>query len=182
MDTRIGTGVRKGVVNGGSSVSLPVAGKNGVPATGVSAAVFNVTVTGDNVQLFATVYPGGTTRPGTSNLNFPKGFTGANLVTVPLGSDGTVRFYNNAGLGALRRRPRRLLRRRSRRSPVRRERLLHDDRTGSSTPAATGASGWNSQEYFPLSLTFGADVDPRIRGFVFTLTAGHRDSSAASCR
>ena len=46
MDTRLGTGVRKGVVNGGSSVSLPVAGHNGVPATGVSAAVFNVTVTG----------------------------------------------------------------------------------------------------------------------------------------
>ena len=97
MDTRTGTGVRKGVVKGGSSVSLPVAGHNGVPASGVSAAVFNVTVTGSTASSFATVYPGGTTRPDTSNLNFRTGFTGANLVTVPLGSNGAVRFYNNAG-------------------------------------------------------------------------------------
>lgn len=97
MDTRSGLGVRKGVVAGGTSVSLPVAGKNGVPATGVSAAVFNVTVTGATASSFGTVYPGGTTRPGTSNLNFGKGFTGANLVTVPLGANGAVNFFNGSG-------------------------------------------------------------------------------------
>ncbi len=140
----------------GQTVSLPVAGHNGVPATGVSAAVFNVTVTGATSSSFATVYPGGTARPATSNLNFPKGFTGANLVTVPLGSNGAVRL---------------LQQRRARRSssptssattPPRRRSPSPVATTSTppspnacSTPAPTGASSWTPRSTSPCRSTSG---------------------------
>ena len=175
MDTRLGTGVRKGVVNGGSSVSLPVAGHNGVPATGVSAAVFNVTVTGATASSYATVYPGGTTRPGTSNLNFRKGFTGANLVTVPLGANGAVRFYNNAGsvhfiadlVGYYSAAPT------FSQSGGNGFYTTAPNRVFDSRDPNLGFGKIGSAEYFPLSLTFGTAEDARIRGFVFTLTSAN---------
>ena len=36
-------------------------------------------------------------RPGVSSINFPAGWTGANLVTVPIGTGGGVTFYNYSG-------------------------------------------------------------------------------------
>jgi hypothetical protein len=97
MDTRNGTGVAKAPVGAGKTVSLQVAGVNGVPAAGVTAVVLNVTATGATANSIVTVYPDGETRPGTSNLNFTKGETIANLVVVPVGADGKVDFYNVAG-------------------------------------------------------------------------------------
>ena len=174
MDTRRGLGVRTGAVAGGTSVSLPVAGKNGVPLTGVSAAVFNVTLTGATASSYATVYPGGTTRPGTSNLNFGKGFTGANLVTVPLGKDGAVRFYNNAGtvhfiadlVGYYAAAP--TFSKSGGNdfyafSPVR----VFDSRTN-------GFGKLGSQEFLDLPISFGDPAfEARIRGFAVTLTAAN---------
>ncbi|MEJ3742271.1 choice-of-anchor D domain-containing protein [Actinomycetes bacterium KLBMP 9797] len=97
MDTRSGTGVRKGVVGQRGVVSLPATGRGGVPSTGVSAVVLNVTVTGPTAGSYLTVYPSGQARPTASNLNYPKGWTGANLVTVPVGAGGKVDFYNDIG-------------------------------------------------------------------------------------
>ncbi len=97
MDTRRGTGVRKGAVGPGQSVTLKVAGRSAVPATGTAAAVFNLTVTGSTRAGYVTAYPAGAARPTASSINFPAGWTGANLVTVPLGSNGSVTFFNNAG-------------------------------------------------------------------------------------
>ncbi len=96
MDTRNGTGVAKGPVGAGSSVSLQVAGVSGVPASGVTAVVMNVTVTGATAAGYLTVYPDGQPRPGTSSLNFVRGETIPNLVVVPV-VDGKVDFYNSAG-------------------------------------------------------------------------------------
>ncbi|MCX2184221.1 N-acetylmuramoyl-L-alanine amidase [Streptomyces sp. SKN60] len=42
------------------------------------------------------MYPYGTTRPNTSNLNVAAGQTVSNLVVVPV-VDGKVTLYNNAG-------------------------------------------------------------------------------------
>ncbi|MBK9476503.1 MAG: hypothetical protein IPL94_09785 [Tetrasphaera sp.] len=97
MDTRSGLGVRKGVVGPKGVVTLKVTGKNDIPTSGVSAAVFNVTVTGATASSFVTAYPAGATRPTASNINFPAGFTGSNLVTVPLGANGSASFFNNTG-------------------------------------------------------------------------------------
>lgn len=92
LDTRGGVGVRTGPVAAGTSVALPVLGRGGVPSTGVAAVVLNVTVTGPTGAGYLTVFPGATTQPGASNLNFVRGQTVPNLVLVPVGADGTVAF------------------------------------------------------------------------------------------
>src|ERR1700680_2661600 len=97
MDTGNGTGGVTGPVGAGATVSLQVAGKAGVPAAGVTAVVLNVTVTSPTASSFVSVYPDGTTRSAASNLDFAAGQTIANLVVVPVGSDGKVDFYNLAG-------------------------------------------------------------------------------------
>ncbi len=68
-----------------------------MPSSGVTAVVLNVTATNPTASSYVTVYPDGTTRPVASNLNFTAGETIPNLVTVPVGSDGAVDFYNDAG-------------------------------------------------------------------------------------
>lgn len=76
---------------------LPVAGAGGVPATGATAVVVNVTVVAPTGAGYLTVWPGGTDRPVVSSLNFTPGLTVANLVVVPLGADGTVSLFNGSG-------------------------------------------------------------------------------------
>ena len=95
LDTRNGTGAPAGVVPGGGSVVLPVTGVGGVPATGVGAVVLNVTVTQPDWDGSVVVYPTGEPKPLASNLNFPTGLTIPNLVTVKVGSGGTVTLANN---------------------------------------------------------------------------------------
>ncbi|MET9962549.1 N-acetylmuramoyl-L-alanine amidase [Streptomyces sp. NPDC006326] len=96
MDTRAGLGVPQAKVGAGGVVTLPVAGTNGIPATGVTAVVLNVTATNPTQPSFVSVYPSGTTRSSASNLNFTPGQTIPNLVVVPV-VDGKVSFFNNQG-------------------------------------------------------------------------------------
>lgn len=86
------------LVGAGKTISLQVTGRDGVPATGVTAVVLNVTATGPTASSYVTAYPDGQSRPAAgSNLNFTKGETIPNLVIVRVGSDGKVDLYNNAG-------------------------------------------------------------------------------------
>ncbi|AUG78739.1 hypothetical protein CFP65_3969 [Kitasatospora sp. MMS16-BH015] len=96
LDTRNGTGVARGKVGPGGTVALQVAGRGGVPATGVSAVVLNVTATNPTAPGYVTVYPHGKARPTASNLNFTAGKTVPNQVTVPV-VDGKVNLYNAFG-------------------------------------------------------------------------------------
>lgn len=68
----------------------------GVPLTGVTAVVLNVTVTNPTQDGHLIVQPHGVARPNVSNLNFLAGQTVSNLVVVPV-VDGRVTFYNNTG-------------------------------------------------------------------------------------
>jgi hypothetical protein len=97
LDTRNGTGAPQAPVGPGGTISLQVEGVAGVPASGVTAVVLNVTATDATASSYVTVYPDGTTRPTASNLNFTAGETIPNLVTVPVGADGAVDFYNHSG-------------------------------------------------------------------------------------
>ena len=96
MDTRSGTGVRKGPLGPGQTVTLNV-GAGGVPASGVSAVVLNVTVTGPTAPSYLTVFPADAKRPTASNLNFNPGQTVPNRVIVRVPAGGLVSFYNAAG-------------------------------------------------------------------------------------
>jgi len=70
-----------------------VGGQGGVPSAGVYAAVLNVTVTNPTTSGYIIAYPAGQGVPSTSNLNYVAGQTVANLVEVPVGSNGQVSFY-----------------------------------------------------------------------------------------
>ena len=94
LDTRNGSGTP---VAAGATVQIPVAGRGGVPASGVTAVVVNVIVTSPAVAGYVTAYPDGVTRPATSNLNFVGGQTVPNLVVVPVGADGMVDLFNGSG-------------------------------------------------------------------------------------
>ncbi|MFB9438462.1 FlgD immunoglobulin-like domain containing protein [Streptomyces showdoensis] len=96
MDTRSGIGVPKAKLGADRTVSLTVAGQGGVPATGVTAVVLNVTATNPTASTFVSAYPYGTTRTSASNLNVVAGQTVPNLVVVPV-RDGKVTFYNRNG-------------------------------------------------------------------------------------
>src|SRR4029077_114107 len=69
----------------------------GVPSSGVSAVVMNVTVTNPNAASFLTTWPGGQGQPTASNLNYTAGQTIANRVIVPVGANGQVNIYNAFG-------------------------------------------------------------------------------------
>lgn len=100
LDTRDGTGTGgvSGRIAPGGIVVLQVNGRNGLPATGVSAVVLNVTVTNPSgPDSFLTVYPSPSPRPLASNLNFKAGQTVANLVVARVGPTGAVTLYNNLG-------------------------------------------------------------------------------------
>ncbi|MBV8234574.1 MAG: hypothetical protein JO075_02620 [Acidimicrobiia bacterium] len=89
-------------VNGGGALGpnvarkVPVAGLGGVPPTGATAVVLNLTATQASTQTYLTVFPSGS-PPTASNLNVPAGRDAANLVTVQLASDGSVQLYNAQG-------------------------------------------------------------------------------------
>ncbi|MET9619880.1 MULTISPECIES: protease pro-enzyme activation domain-containing protein [unclassified Streptomyces] len=98
LDTRYAIG-RAGTapVGANGTVKLKVAGAGGVPATGVTSVVMNITATAPSASGFLTAYPSGTTRPSSSNINWLKGQTIPNLVTVPVGKDGSVDLFNAGG-------------------------------------------------------------------------------------
>src|SRR5207245_2703186 len=81
-------------VGSGQSIDVQVTGVGGVPATGVAAAILNVTVTQPTANGYLTVYPAGSGRPLASNLNFVAGQTVPNLVEVALGTGGKVSAFN----------------------------------------------------------------------------------------
>lgn len=97
LDTREGNGAPPGKVAAGGTVDLQVTGRGGVPASGVSAVVLNVTVTEPTALSFLTAWPAGEVRPVASNLNFSAGQTVPNLVVVKVGAGGKVSLYNYAG-------------------------------------------------------------------------------------
>jgi len=103
LDTRAGGATVDGQFAGGSQVgpasilNLTVLGRGGVPETGVGAVAVNITATQPCASSYLTAYPGGASRPTASNLNFSAGQTIANMVIVPVGSNGQISLYNEAG-------------------------------------------------------------------------------------
>lgn len=84
----------------GSLIDLQITGRGGVPASGVSSVVLNLTVTDSDGAGWAQVIPsgGGAAAGSSSNLNFNgPADTVANLVMVPIGADGRIQVYLSVG-------------------------------------------------------------------------------------
>jgi hypothetical protein len=98
LDTRTGTGgVPVASLGPASTLDVQIAGRGGVPASGVSAVVLNATVTNTTTPGYLVVYGRGVARPLASNLNWTAGQTVPNLVEVPVGPDGKVTVFNSQG-------------------------------------------------------------------------------------
>ena len=75
-----------------------LAGAGGVNATTAGAVVMNMTIANPTQVGYLTVFPTGTVRPQVSSINFTQWQDIPNLVTVKLGTGGSVNLYNmNAG-------------------------------------------------------------------------------------
>ena len=82
----------------GGTVDVMAAGKGGVPATGVSAVVVNVTATEASGAGFVTGYAAGTTRPTTANLNVERvDQTIGNLAILPVDATGAFTLFSQSG-------------------------------------------------------------------------------------
>jgi hypothetical protein len=98
MDTRRPLGPSPVALGPGTTANLDVTGVGGVPASGVSAVIVNLTATETTSEGFLTVYPQGGTVPVVSNLNFVAGATRANLVTVGINTaNGQISIFNAFG-------------------------------------------------------------------------------------
>ena len=93
LDTRTSTGP----VGAGGSTSVQVTGIAGVPISGVTAVVLNVTAVFPTRSTFVTAYPNGQARPLASNLNPAAGSITPNLVVVKVGDLGKINLYNETG-------------------------------------------------------------------------------------
>ncbi|HYN70883.1 MAG TPA: fibronectin type III domain-containing protein, partial [Nakamurella sp.] len=85
-----------GAVRALGSVEVHVTGQGGIPGTGVAAAVLTVTAVAPTADGYLTVWPAGTTRTDTSNLNFVAGQNIPNTVIVPVGDTGAVGIFNGS--------------------------------------------------------------------------------------
>jgi hypothetical protein len=94
LDTRSGAGGVSGSTWG--TVQVQAAGRVGLPATGLTSVVMNVTVTQPASAGFLTVWPSGSPRPNASNLNFASGQTVPNLVIAKLGPGGAIAYNSSA--------------------------------------------------------------------------------------
>ncbi len=86
------------MVGDGSTISVELAGRHGIPTSEASVAAINVTAISVNGPGHITVYPHGEGRPLASSLNLNGvGDVRSNLVFAPIGADGRVDFYAFAG-------------------------------------------------------------------------------------
>jgi subtilisin family serine protease len=165
LDSRTGQGGVAGRLGTDQPFALQVAGRGGVPATGVSAVALNVTVTGPLEAGHLAVYPADAPRPVASNLNYIAGQTVANAVVTGVSAGGQVRLLAAGGapfavvdvVGYFSAEPGG-----SRFTPVRPDRLL-DTRT------SLGRLGDGAP--VPLQVTGRAGVPRSATGVVLNVTA-----------
>ncbi|MGN6753333.1 MAG: CHAP domain-containing protein, partial [Intrasporangium sp.] len=96
LDTRTGLGAVKAVVPAGGAVTLQVAGRAGLPGTGVGAVLVNVNAMAPAAAGYLTVHASGTPQPGSRELSYGAGGTVTKLVLARVGTDGKIRIYTSA--------------------------------------------------------------------------------------
>jgi len=84
-------------IGAGGTDNIQVTGLAGVPSTGVSSVVVNVTAVNATAPSFFTVFATGSTQPGTSNENWAAGEVLSAKVIAPVGTNGQISIYNHSG-------------------------------------------------------------------------------------
>jgi len=91
------TGAGSGPLTSGAKRVVTVDGFGGLPGSGVTAVVVNVTAIAPTSGTFLTLYPDGGSVPATSNLNPQAGAIVANLVEVAVSTAGKIDVFNALG-------------------------------------------------------------------------------------
>ena len=94
LDTRIGLGL-PGAFTNRQTRRLDLTPYVGTAP--IDAVVLNLTATGTTATGYVTAFPGSTTTPATSSLNYTAGADAANLVMVQVGASNTVDLLNVGG-------------------------------------------------------------------------------------
>jgi hypothetical protein len=81
----------------GQIENVTVTGVGGIPSSGVSAVVLNLTAIDPTHAGYLTVFPTGATKAVVSTVDFNEGETVANRVIVKVGSNGQISIYNFLG-------------------------------------------------------------------------------------
>jgi len=97
LDSRTATGGWSGALPAGDAASRPLSVTQGAVASTATNVVLTVTATQGTANSFLTAWPTGGARPTASFVNFARGQTIANTVTVPVGANGTISLFNAAG-------------------------------------------------------------------------------------
>ena len=84
-------------VEPGVDLQVPILGVSGIPLTGVTAVSLNLTAVGPTAEGYVTVWPCGSTKPSTSNVNFVKNQIVPNAVISPVDSTGKVCIASSVG-------------------------------------------------------------------------------------
>ncbi len=84
-------------IGAGQTENVTVIGVGGIPTSGVSAVVLNLTAIGHTKSGYLTAYPTGTTKALVSTVNFNEAQTVPNRVIVKVGANGEISIYNNSG-------------------------------------------------------------------------------------
>ena len=92
VDTGSGPGAVR--LTAGGSISVQVAGSNGVPSNAVAVAV-TVTVTGASSSGYATLWPAGEAMPVASTINFGLEDTVSNGAMIRLGGNGRLSVFSS---------------------------------------------------------------------------------------
>jgi hypothetical protein len=90
--------VARVLVGGGQTVTVPVAGHAGVPASGAGTVALTAAVASSFGTGSVTVYPAGARRAGGPSLSWAGGGAASGLVVSALSSRGTVALHNSSFL------------------------------------------------------------------------------------
>jgi uncharacterized protein (DUF1501 family) len=97
LDTRLGVGAARAKLGPGQTVVVDLAGRGGIPGSGVKAVALNVTAAEPDRPSYLTVWPADRPRPATSNLNLTPGLVTPNMVITGVDGAGRIALYNEQG-------------------------------------------------------------------------------------
>ncbi|MFL6081495.1 MAG: hypothetical protein ACJ714_16305, partial [Ornithinibacter sp.] len=87
-----------GMIGAGQTRTLALTGGGtGIPSSGASTVVLNLTVTGATKASYLTLWGSGLSRPSVTTINFAAGQTIANHATVQVSAAGMASYYNSTG-------------------------------------------------------------------------------------
>jgi len=98
LSTITGVGAPVGKIGAGVTLDVTLGGVAGIPSSGVSAVVMNVTAANPTADGSLKIWPKGTTVPTSTTMQPYAATNSSNQVTSALGTGGKVSILNGAGL------------------------------------------------------------------------------------